>query len=97
MICSCNLCRLTTGPVQEAPTRAAVPARHITYGGRTTLGIDQVDDEFVKSADSTQMGYDRLGSGPLVVVVSGNFIERPDARGRGWRTGWLGRVSRFDR
>jgi hypothetical protein len=21
------------------------------------------------------MGYDRLGSGPLVVVVSGNFIE----------------------
>ena len=32
---------------------------------------------FVKSADGTQIAYDRLGSGPLVVLVSGMFSHRP--------------------
>jgi pimeloyl-ACP methyl ester carboxylesterase len=31
----------------------------------------------VKSADGTQIAYDRLGSGPLVVLVSGMFSYRP--------------------
>jgi hypothetical protein len=33
---------------------------------------------FVKSADGTQIAYDRLGSGPLVVLVSGMFSHRPE-------------------
>jgi pimeloyl-ACP methyl ester carboxylesterase len=33
--------------------------------------------DFVKSADGTQLAYDRLGSGPLVVLVSGMFSHRP--------------------
>jgi pimeloyl-ACP methyl ester carboxylesterase len=33
---------------------------------------------FVKSADGTQIAYDRLGSGPLVVLVSGMFSYRPE-------------------
>jgi pimeloyl-ACP methyl ester carboxylesterase len=32
---------------------------------------------FVKSADGTQIAYDRLGSGPLVALASGMFGHRP--------------------